>query len=69
MIKLKIISCIFSLFKDRVVRCNYVTIRDLRSFEIRIRIGRPIRFDSKGIGRFDSEIFESSQPCLLLCWL
>jgi len=31
---------------------NCVWTRDLRSFEIRIRISRPIRFDSKVIGRF-----------------
>jgi len=36
--------------------------RDLRSFEIRIRIGCPIRFDSKVMGRFENFRIESVVP-------
>jgi len=39
--------------------------RDLRSFDIRFE-GRPIRFDSKGIGRFENFRIESAVAAPLL---
>jgi len=36
---------------------------------IRIRIGCPIRFDSKGMTRFENFRFFSNRTCLLLCSL
>ena len=47
----------------------HVQPRDPRSFEIRIRIGRPIRFNSKVIGRFENFRIESvvPAPSLVVC--
>jgi len=45
--------------------CTSLT-RDLRSFEIQIRICCPIQFDSKVIGRFENFLIESAVPAPLL---
>jgi len=39
-----------------------VSIKDLRSFEIRFKFESAVRFDSKGIGRFKNFPIESAVP-------